>query len=140
MWNKKFSLEDAIDTKTRLSRKSVKIAVPVNQVEESENDESKTTLPVLINKVTLVAILDSGSRVGIATKTIWESWGKLARRRTQMSLQLADGSVQCPIGLLKNGMVKPCGIEYMHTFAIVDFGKNTNYEVILGRPLSDSFE
>ena len=31
-------------------------------------------------------------------------------------------------------LVKSCGIEYEHTFAIVDFGKETDYEVILGRP------
>lgn len=30
LWNKKFSLEEALDTKTRLSRKSVRTAVPVN--------------------------------------------------------------------------------------------------------------
>ena len=27
-----------------------------------------------------------------------------------------------------------CGIEYEHNFAIVDFGKKPNYEIILGRP------
>ena len=134
LWNKKFSLEEALDTKTRLSRKSVRTAVPVNQVEEGENDGSNTTLHVLINKVTSVAILDSGAGVGIATKSIWEPWGKPAIRRTRMNLQLADGSLERPIGLLENVAVKSCGIEYTHTFAIVDFGNNANYEVILGRP------
>ena len=87
----------------------------VNQVEESKNDESNMTLPILIKKVTLVVILDSGPGVGIATKSIWESWGKPARRRTRMSLQLADGSLERPIGLLENVMVKSCGIEYTHS-------------------------
>ena len=31
-------------------------------------------------------------------------------------------------------MVSSCNIEYEHTFAIVDFGKNPNYNIILGRP------
>lgn len=32
-------------------------------------------------------------------------------------------------------------LEYMHTFAIIKFQKNSNYEVILGRSLScDSLE
>lgn len=83
LWDKKFSLKEALDTKTQLSRKSVKTTIPVNQLEEGKNDESNTTLSVLINKVTSVAILDSGAEVGIATKSIWESWGKPAR----MSLQ-----------------------------------------------------
>ena len=47
---------------------------------------------------------------------------------------VVDGSLENPIGLLENVTVTSCGIEYEHTFAIVDFGRNTNYEVILGRP------
>ena len=27
-----------------------------------------------------------------------------------------------------------CGVEYKHTFAVVDFGKNPNFDIILGRP------
>ena len=45
-----------------------------------------------------------------------------------------------PIGLLENITIKSCGIEYEHTFAIVDFGKNTNYKVILGRPFMKQFK
>ena len=87
-----------------------------------------------INEVVSTAILDSGAGVSIATKLMWEKWGKPAIRSTRMRLQLADGSLESPIGLLEKALVKSCGIEYEHTFAIVDFGKDTNYEVILGRP------
>ena len=31
-------------------------------------------------------------------------------------------------------IIKTCGIDFEHTFAIVDFGQDPNYEVILGRP------
>ena len=51
-----------------------------------------------------------------------------------MNLQLVDGSLENPIVLLENVIVKSYCIEYEHTFAIVDFGKKANYEVILGRP------
>ena len=54
-----------------------------------------------------------------------------------MNLQLADGSLGNPIGLLENITVTSCGIEYEHTFAIVDFGRN--YEVILGWPFMRQF-
>ena len=30
--------------------------------------------------------------------------------------------------------MKSCGIKFEHTFAIVDFGQDPSYEVILGRP------
>ena len=36
--------------------------------------------------------------------------------------------------LLEEVVVTSCGIEYEHTFAVVDFGKEPNYEIILGRP------
>ena len=57
-----------------------------------------------------------------------------------MNLQLVDGSLENPIGLLENVIVKSYGIEYEHTFAIVDFGQNSNYEVILGRPFMYQFQ
>ena len=56
-----------------------------------------------------------------------------------MNLQLADGSLETPMGLLENVLVKSCGIEFEHTFAVVDFGQETNYEVILGRPFMRQF-
>ena len=56
-----------------------------------------------------------------------------------MNLQLADGTLENPMGMLENICVESCGIEYEHTFAIVNFGKDTNYEVILGRPFMRQF-
>ena len=51
-----------------------------------------------------------------------------------MKLELANGFIESPIGLLEKVVVTSCGIEYEHTFAVVDFGKEPNYEIILGRP------
>ena len=51
-----------------------------------------------------------------------------------MKLQLANGSIERPIGLLEKVIVTACGVEYEHTFAVVDFGKSPNYDIILGRP------
>lgn len=114
--------------------------MPLNKVGKYyEDDEGNTMLPMEVNKIVSIAILDSGAGVSIATKYIWEKWGKPVIRRTRMNLQLADGSLENPIGLLEQVIVKSCGIEYEHTFAIVDFGKNTNYEVILGRPFMHQF-
>ena len=141
LWNKELTLDKVLKTNTVVSRHSIKAPIQVNKVgEKAEDDEGNTTLPVTINNVKSIAILDSGAEVGIATKSIWESWGKPAIWRTRMSLQLADGSLEHPLGLLEDVKVKSCGIEYLQTFAIVDFGKNTNYEVILGRPFMRQFQ
>ena len=51
-----------------------------------------------------------------------------------MGLQLADGEVKYPIGLLEDTSIYICDIETIHTFAVVDFGPEMNYEIILGHP------
>ena len=51
-----------------------------------------------------------------------------------MPLKLAYGNQEHPLGLLEHVIVKSCGIEYEHTFVVVDFGQDPSYEVILGRP------
>ena len=51
-----------------------------------------------------------------------------------MKLQLADGFMERLLGLLEKVVVTSYGIEYEHTFAVVDCGKEPNYEIILGRP------
>ena len=78
-----------------------------------------------------MSILDSGSGMSVATKSIWEKWGKPMVRSTQMNLQLADGRLKNPIGILENVALTTCGIEYTHSFAVVDFGREANYELIL---------
>ena len=109
--------------------------VPLNKVGDyCEGEDSNTTIPVTYDDVTTLAILDSGAGVAIATKSIWESWGRPALRKTRMKLQLADGYIKRPIGLLEGVVVSSCGVEYEHTFAVVDFGKSPNYDIILGRP------
>ncbi|MCO5570330.1 hypothetical protein L7F22_024049 [Adiantum nelumboides] len=51
-----------------------------------------------------------------------------------MKLQLADGYVEKPLGILEQVIVTSCGIDYEHTFAVVDFGKTNNFDIILERP------
>ena len=51
-----------------------------------------------------------------------------------MSLQLADGFIKSPINLLENFIVSSCGIEYEHTFVVVDLCKKPNYKIILVHP------
>ena len=86
------------------------------------------------------AVLDSGARISIATKEIWQKWGALALKKTRMELQLADGNLEHPLGLLVDMPIESCGVTYEHTFAVVDFGRDTNYDVILGRPFMRQME
>ena len=101
--------------------------------------EGNTTLPAEHRNVIFMAILDSGAGMSVATKSIWEKWGKRAVRSTRMNLQLADGRLKNPIGILENVALPTCGIEYTYSFAGVDFRKEANYELILGRPFMREF-
>ena len=57
-----------------------------------------------------------------------------------MKLQLVDGFMERPLGLLEKVVVTSCGIEYEHIFAMVNFGKEPNYEIILGRPFMNQMK
>lgn len=56
-----------------------------------------------------------------------------------MHLQLADDKLENPIGILEDVALTSYGIEYKHIFAIVDFGKGANYELILGQTFMRQF-
>ena len=99
-----------------------------------EGQDGNTTLPMKFNNVTSLAIVDSGAGVAIETKQIWDSWGQPSLRKTRMKLQLANGYVERPMGLLEKVVVSSCNIEYEHTLAVVDLGTKPNYEIVLGRP------
>ena len=91
-------------------------------------------LPIQMGKVKTLAILDTGAGVSIATKAMWIKWGQLSLRKTRVELKLANGNLEHPLGMLENVLVESCGVKYIHSFAIVDFGQDPSYEVILGRP------
>ena len=100
------------------------VRVPINTVAcvPKADDTGNTTLPLEHSDYKAIAILDTGAGVSIATKSIWEKWGKCALRKTRMQLQLADGKLAKPLGILENVTITSCGIQYKHNFVIVDFG------------------
>ena len=89
---------------------------------KAKGDKGNTTLKIKKDSHLHQAILDTGAGVSIVTKETWIKWGKRALTSTRMGLQLADGEVKYPIGLLEDTSISTCGIEIAHTFAIVDFG------------------
>lgn len=59
-WNKRLTIGDTQNPETLVS--GTKIQVPINKLgSKAENNGGNTTLPVLINKIKSVAILDSGA-------------------------------------------------------------------------------
>ena len=95
--------------------------VPINKVGEyCEREDGNTTFPVEYNGHTSLDILDSGAGIAIATKQVWEAWGKPAIRKTRLKLQLADGYVEQSMGLLERVVVTSCNIEIVtHCFRLL---------------------
>ena len=96
--------------------------------------DGNITLPIELNYFKTLAILDSGAGVAIATKHIWEKWGKPTIRKTHLKLQLAHGHLEPPLGLLEGISITTCEIKFIHTFAVVYFGRKIANDIILGRP------
>ncbi|MCO5560559.1 hypothetical protein L7F22_014174 [Adiantum nelumboides] len=86
--------------------------VPINTVAymPKVDETGNTTLPLEHNDYKAIAILDTGAGVSIATKSVWEKWGKRALRKTRMQLQLADGKMARPLGIMEYVSVTSCGI------------------------------
>ena len=57
-------------------------------------DEGNMTLPIEYGGIVFIAILDSGVGISIATRSIWEKWGKLTTMSTHMKLKLVDRSLK----------------------------------------------
>ena len=49
-----------------------------------------------------MAILDTRAGIGIATKAMWIKWENNALRKTRMDLQLTNGNLEQPLGLLEH--------------------------------------
>ena len=104
-----------IEQVLKAMKQKAKVVEPilVNKVGDyCEGEDGNTTIPVEYAGQTNIAIMDSGAGVAIATKNMWESWGKPALRKTRMKLQLADGYIERPLGLLEKVVVTSCGVEY----------------------------
>ena len=93
--------------------------------EYREGGDGNITLPIEYNDIETLAILEIGAGVAIATKSIWEKWGRPTTRKTRLKLQLGDGHLEPPLGLLEGIPITTCGIKVIHTFDVVDFGRRT---------------
>ena len=106
----------------------------VSTYAKAEGEKGNTSLKLKKDTRQHLAILDTRAGVSIITKETWKLWGERALTNTRMGLQLVDGEIKYPIGLLEDTSISICDIEITHTFAVVDFGLETNYEIILGCP------
>ena len=99
-----------------------------------EGESGNTMLPVEYAGHSIMAILDGGAGMAVITKKVWELWSKPTMNQTRIKLRLADGIIKVPIGLLERVIATSCRVRYEHTFVVIDFGKSSKIDIILGRP------
>ena len=81
------SLMKPMPWKEKENPKKNQTLAPFNKLGDyCEGEDSNITIPVTYEGITTLAILDSGAGVAIATKKIWESWGRPALRKSRMKL------------------------------------------------------
>ena len=75
-------ISEQIPTRDDIKKQKNYELVPLNKVGDyCEGEDSNTTIPIEFKGQQMLAILDSGGGVAIATKKIWESWGKHALKK-----------------------------------------------------------
>ena len=85
---KNFSLDQQTEqTQQPLEKKF--LLNKLNNFGKHRADKGNSMMPVQVDKVKTLAILDIGAGVSIATKAMWIKWGQLSLRKTRMELQFS---------------------------------------------------
>lgn len=120
------SQEDNLQNNQETAQLLAHYVVSIKKVSKVKDQiKGHTTLPVNFDDFVSLAILDSGARINITSLLVWEHWQKPKLCQIEMNMQLADASLNTLIRIFKNTKVESCGIEYKHTFVIVDFVTHT---------------
>ncbi|KAD4585009.1 hypothetical protein E3N88_22610 [Mikania micrantha] len=80
------------------------------------------------------ALADSGASINLMPYSLDEKLALGDLSPTRMTLSLADRSVKCPRGILKNVLVKVDKFMFPVDFVVMDMEADTKVPIILGRP------
>ncbi|KAD4888324.1 hypothetical protein E3N88_20397 [Mikania micrantha] len=110
-------------------------AVILNKLPEKLADPGMFTIPCLFgDDVKRHALADSGASINLMPYSLYEKLALGELSPTHMTLSLADRSVKCPRGILKNVLVKVDRFVFPVDFVVMDMKVDTAVPIILGRP------
>ena len=110
-------------------------AVILNKLPEKLADPGMFTIPCLFgDDVRRYALADSGASINLMPYSLYEKLALGDLSPTRMTLSLADRSVKCPRGILKNVLVKVDRFVFPVDFVVMDMEADTVVPIILGRP------
>ncbi|KAD4888365.1 hypothetical protein E3N88_20438 [Mikania micrantha] len=108
-------------------------AVVLNKLPEKLADPGMFTIPCLFgDDVRRYALADSGASINLMPYSLYEKLALGDLSPTRMTLSLADRSVKCPRGILKNVLVKVDKFMFPVDFVVMDMDADTAVPIILG--------
>ncbi|GKC54777.1 hypothetical protein Tco_1077522 [Tanacetum coccineum] len=111
-------------------------AVLQNELPPKEKDPRSFILPYAIGTTTLKnALADLGASISIMPFSLFKRLGLGNPKPINMVIEMADRSMQSPMGIVKNVLVKINKFIFPVDFIILDIIKDNKVPIILGRPM-----
>jgi len=109
--------------------------VVLNILSTKLKDPDSFPNPCLIDNVSIDRVLcDLGSNVRLMAYLIFKRFNLGELRPTNISLQLANHSINYPFGVLQDAPFKVCDFYVPIDFVILDMDEDACTQIILGRP------
>ncbi|GKA58278.1 MAK10-like protein [Tanacetum coccineum] len=109
-------------------------AVMRNKQSAKEKDPGSFTIPCQVSNLQINnALADLGASINLMPYAMYQKLGLGEPTPTQMSLELADRSIQYPRGIVENVLIKVDKLVLPIDFVILDMPEDSRISIILGR-------
>nr|GEU79029.1 reverse transcriptase domain-containing protein [Tanacetum cinerariifolium] len=109
-------------------------AVLLKKLPEKMGDPSKFLIPCdFSEKAKCLALADLDASINLMPLSMWNKLSLPDLSPTCMTLELADRSISCPVGVAKDVYVKVGTFHFLADFVVVDFDIDPRVPLILGR-------
>ena len=102
-------------------------------------DPSSFTIPISIGNLSVGRVfIDLGSNINLMPLSLLNKIGKIEMKPTHMMIQLANHSINFPLGIVENIPVRVGRFTIPVDFVIMDIKEDVNVPLILGIPFMNT--
>ncbi|GKE58027.1 reverse transcriptase domain-containing protein [Tanacetum coccineum] len=134
-------LKELISNKNKIEQISAtflsdeSLAMIQNKVPPKLGDPESFLIPCNFNKIfSCNALADLGASINLMPYSLYAKLSLETHKPTKISVRLADRSLQYPVGIAKNMLVKVGKFTFPANFVILEMEKDSKVTLILGRP------
>nr|GEU89130.1 reverse transcriptase domain-containing protein [Tanacetum cinerariifolium] len=110
--------------------------VLLKKLPEKLGDPSKFLIPCdFPSMAKCLALADLGASINLMPLSVWKKLSLPDLTPTCMTLELADHSISCPVGVGEDVYVKVGSFHFLVDFVVVDFDADPRVPLILGRSI-----